>query len=1251
MKTKEAFLLFKDFLETRRQTYVPGRDIREHVLSLTKQKVGFSYLRKALESRFGANLPNLFEHIVASDEDGLENCSAYFAQGTVQSDPKATNKSTTQFFNLVPDTNNILLIETGFLATSHSWIHSAKGDPSHACLGYVYDDIAHYFMADYPNRLIEKLNSAEVPSGAELTRAEALLQRIVGRRISKYNAQPMNAPAMTEGFSRRVLVCDQAYGDASTFYGKVGDVEFEQMLSAAIAENPDAEILVKTHPDTVWGKGMRTGYYAHLQTKGRVRILREPVNPYTLFDLVDTVYVGTSQMGLEALFAGKKVVTFGVPFYAGWGLTDDRQKIPHRHRDRTLAEVFHYFYIWYTIYHLPDRKGPAEIEDVLSFIELNRPFALPPTSAEIAAQPKVSVIIPVHGVEKYIEECINSVQVQSLREIEIIPINDASPDGSQEIIDRLAAQDPRIKPIVLTDNIGQGFARNLGLKKAEGDYIWFLDSDDWLVDSGFLEETVKAADENHADMTRAKKAGEAIFDENDTFLKVVEDRTEQHFTSDVPNTNYIDCPDILHSRHFCLWLYRKSFLEKNDIEFVTTQWEERAFLLKALLRADAITLTTNQCFMYRIRPTSTARRAKGMLDIERMLENFEQICLLLHSHGGDRLDSSLRPHVKFQISQFLHILFFGFWHQTLVQEGENPDPYYERLAKALSDVNFCVEDLTDAPDVIRKDLFGKGCYHLIVSALRTRMFEWIDVAVNQRAIPQSQLYDELLSKPQSDATRGFQMALSQYARNDLVFTDPMPVKSRVPNTAHQKPRIIVHIGSTKTGSTYLQHLLDKNRPALLREGVWVPEVGLFWQPTRPRKQAGHSNFFIAVLENNNALLDHIERGLAFMNGKIHTIVLSSEAFFLKQEKQDSQTMKDYFDGYPMEVIAYIRRQDEWANSQYCEFVAGGAISRVDVPIAEWLEDPNTRRWMDYRIPLKAWSDTIGSENVTVRIFDKSEFVGGNLLEDFSHAANLPQLLDLPKPEEKEQNEARLTSGHVELTRLFNTRKFATLDDYFSFIEEIGDALTKWRRARELPQPKPWMLSEEQADELMVFYAEANAEIASEYFGRKDAPLFSERGVSQETPPIFPEEIELFEDVYQRYAPAPSPEVLVNYGLFGWRLRILTPILALLYARITTPMRLSEFRADPEAYSKQHWAERRPIVGRLLYPQGNLMGPASIFKLWLPIARRIVAAMGREDMLSAFEADPILFARRLRSPLRRLIGRLMFPLGEVRIPKD
>ena len=93
---------------------------------------------------------------------------------------------------------------------------------------------------------------------------------------------------------------------------------------------------------------------------------------------------------------------------------------------------------------------------------------------------KVSVIIPVYNTEKYLDECLNSVQNQTLEDIEIICVNDGSTDGSLKILEEHEKNDKRIK-IVNQENGGVSLARNNGIKNAQGDYIMFLDSDDCFV--------------------------------------------------------------------------------------------------------------------------------------------------------------------------------------------------------------------------------------------------------------------------------------------------------------------------------------------------------------------------------------------------------------------------------------------------------------------------------------------------------------------------------------------------------------------------------------------------------------------------------------------------------------------------------------------------------------------------------------------------------------------------------------------------
>lgn len=114
------------------------------------------------------------------------------------------------------------------------------------------------------------------------------------------------------------------------------------------------------------------------------------------------------------------------------------------------------------------------------------------------SSPKVSVIVPVHNAEKYLEQCLNSILGQTLKDIEVICVNDKSTDGSAAILDSYAANEPRLR-VLQSPGLEAGGARNIGLESAQGKYLSFLDADDFF-EPDMLESAVAKAEEDQSDI-------------------------------------------------------------------------------------------------------------------------------------------------------------------------------------------------------------------------------------------------------------------------------------------------------------------------------------------------------------------------------------------------------------------------------------------------------------------------------------------------------------------------------------------------------------------------------------------------------------------------------------------------------------------------------------------------------------------------------------------------------------------------------
>lgn len=250
---------------------------------------------------------------------------------------------------------------------------------------------------------------------------------------------------------------------------------------------------------------------------------------------------------------------------------------------------------------------------------------------------KTSVIIPVYNTGVYLEECIDSVFGQTQKDIEVIAINDGSTDDSWEILQQLNKKYPELI-IIKQENQGQGYARNVGIKMARGEYIYFLDSDDYILEDT-LETCYECASKNKLDIV--------LFDALE-----FEDSIERKLVE----PNNCDRHDLIKERkevfsgaYFLEKYYRKSyipvpwsmycstiFLKENDIWFLTgVYFEDNEFYCRVMMLAKRIMYIPKMFYRYRCRKDSTTGSEFNLRKADDHIEVVSAIAELKTLNGGD----------------------------------------------------------------------------------------------------------------------------------------------------------------------------------------------------------------------------------------------------------------------------------------------------------------------------------------------------------------------------------------------------------------------------------------------------------------------------------------------------------------------------------------------------------------------------------------------------------------------------------------
>ncbi len=234
--------------------------------------------------------------------------------------------------------------------------------------------------------------------------------------------------------------------------------------------------------------------------------------------------------------------------------------------------------------------------------------------------PSVSFIIPVYNVEQYISKCLDSVCKQTLKDIEIICVNDASTDNSLVILKEYAINDNRINIINLNSNKGVSVARNIGISEAKGEYIAFIDSDD-SIDFDFCEKLYEKAKMNDVDIAK----GNTIIEFQDGTFQIP-----------ILNSLIESQKEKLYFTHnWWSAIYKKKLIQDNNILFneKLTNGEDILFLNNVLLATNKkIVLVNDTYYHYNRRDDSSDSRILNMAKVKSILYAYGEVIdnILLH---------------------------------------------------------------------------------------------------------------------------------------------------------------------------------------------------------------------------------------------------------------------------------------------------------------------------------------------------------------------------------------------------------------------------------------------------------------------------------------------------------------------------------------------------------------------------------------------------------------------------------------------
>ncbi len=620
---------------------------------------------------------------------------------------------------------------------------------------------------------------------------------------------------------------------------------------------------------------------------------------------------------------------------------------------------------------------------------------------------KLSIIVPCYNTSEYIEDCLNSLMECNYRDIEFLIINDASSDNTAHKVKRYCEIDDRFHLINLEKNIGLGFARNHGIEIARGEWLCFLDSDDWIDLNNLFYYLNKLYSEEIIVF------GFKIFNEfNNQFEGILNSpRFKFGLSKSFEKEPNIASFTIPNSWQFVV---RKKFLLKNKIFFKRKYREDKDFAVNIFCKSKKINFLQNVVTHY-----YRKRYSKNNKSI--MQQNFSEETFYL------LLDQ--------QMEIFKHLNEFNNAHKM-----SGPDLYLSIIPhitysfmKDLEDVviDFTI-DIKKIQEYIKKvqkiELFLQKFFKISVSEIQDLLYP--NSLIQNYRIQFLDFFNYIEKSKDKLSLKDFNNFFPVGSS-----IGPFKINTESPSILScAVKRIIIHIGDLKTGTTSIQKFFSLNNHQLEKEGIFFPNFGLYKEKGNNERTSGHWPIFKSIKNNESSEINHYSDLInqTFSDDpKLHTLMLSSENIFDQYELNDIKLLKNQIKDFSCNLVLCLRNPYEWMWSKYVEDVAGGNLR--ETRDFETFIFSNFKDGIYNRITMLNNWDKVFGKQLNIILYNKNTFFNDFLKlinKNIKFSDDLTANLIL--------NKSNLEPGQVELLRLFNLN--------YKFNKNYSDGLKRFKNS-------------------------------------------------------------------------------------------------------------------------------------------------------------------------------------------------------------